>query len=312
MTGFGTASASWSRDDGEATVDVELRSVNARFFELKVRQPFGAGVEQALRKRLGGRLGRGRVELSIGVRRDAGTDAAAPTDALAVFGLEPAQVDRAVAAVAAVGERAHATLELSPINAAELLRLLLSSSKSFGTGDRPSTPPDFLDEIVDRAVEILVEFREREGQALAEALGRLADELEAQVAALVATLPAEADRLGARLRQRIADLTARLAGDGGVPTLDADRLAQEVALVVARGDVTEELDRIGSHLSQLREVLASDARKGQGKTLEFVAQELFREITTIGSKITSHEGSRIVIEAKGTIERIREQVHNVE
>ena len=82
--------------------------------------------------------------------------------------------------------------------------------------------------------------------------------------------------------------------------------------MVARGDVAEELARIASHLTQLREVVGSAAAPGQGKTLEFLAQELLREITTIGSKITSHDGSRIVIEAKGTIERIREQVHNVE
>jgi len=107
---------------------------------------------------------------------------------------------------------------------------------------------------------------------------------------------------------RLQELTKRLGAD----TVDRDRVAQEIAIVVARGDVAEELARIASHLTQLRETLARPAAPGQGKTLEFVGQELLREITTIGSKITSHEGSRIVIEAKGSIERIREQVHNVE
>jgi len=107
---------------------------------------------------------------------------------------------------------------------------------------------------------------------------------------------------------RLQELCTRL----GTEVVDRDRVAQEIAVIVARGDVAEELARIASHLAQLRETVAGPAASGQGKTLEFVAQELLREVTTIGSKITSHEGSRLVIEAKGTLERIREQVHNVE
>ena len=94
--------------------------------------------------------------------------------------------------------------------------------------------------------------------------------------------------------------------------VDRERLAQEIALLVVRGDVSEELARIASHLEQARAVLAQPAQVGQGKTLDFLSQELNREVTTIGSKITSHAGSAVVIAAKGTIERIREQVQNVE
>jgi uncharacterized protein (TIGR00255 family) len=87
-------------------------------------------------------------------------------------------------------------------------------------------------------------------------------------------------------------------------------VAQEVALLVAKADVAEELARIDSHLAQARAVLAESARTGQGKTLDFLSQELLREITTIGGKI--QQGSAIVIEAKGIVGRIREQVQNVE
>lgn len=315
MTGFGTASAPWTTDDGPASVDVELRSVNARYLELKVRQPFGAAVEQRLRKRLGQRLGRGRVDVTIAVRRtdppEGDGDGAGTGDALVRFGIDPTRVDQALAAAVEIRNRAPASLEVGPVNPVELLRLL--TSRTTASGDGPTEAPDFLDGLVDRAADALVAFRTREGSALTEAIGAQADALEAQVAALASTLPPEADRLADRLRQRLDELTARMAKDqpGGVH-LDPDRLAPEVALVVARGDVTEELDRIASHLARLREVLAQAAERGQGKTLEFIAQELFREITTIGSKITSHEGSGIVIEAKGSIERIREQVQNVE
>jgi len=313
MTGFGTASAPWTTDDGPASVDVELRSVNARYLELKVRQPFGAAVEQRLRKRLGQRLGRGRVDVTIAVRRtdpaDAGQDG--PGNALVRFGVDPTRVDRALAAAVEIRNRAPASLEVGPVNPVELLRVL--TSRASGSGDGPTEAPEFLGSLVEQAADALVAFRTREGSALTEAIGAQADALERQVAALAATLPPEADRLAERLRQRLDELTARMAKDpaGGV-RIDPDRLAPEVALVVARGDVTEELDRIASHLARLREVLGQAAERGQGKTLEFIAQELFREITTIGSKITSHEGSGIVIEAKGSIERIREQVQNVE
>lgn len=313
MTGFGTASAPWSTDDGPASVDVELRSVNARYLELKVRQPFGAAVEQRLRKRLGQRLGRGRVDVTIAVRRTDPTegDDAGTGNALVRFGIDPTRVDQALAAALEIRNRAPASLEVGPLNPVELLRLLTSRTTS--SGDGPTDAPDFLDALVDQAADALVAFRTREGSALTEAIGAQADALEGQVAALASTLPPEADRLAERLRQRLDEVTARMAKEqpSGV-RLDPDRLAPEVALVVARGDVTEELDRIASHLARLREVLAAAAERGQGKTLEFIAQELFREITTIGSKITSHDGSGIVIEAKGSIERIREQVQNVE
>jgi len=315
MTGFGTASAPWSTpQEGPATVEVELRSVNARFLELKVRQPFGASTEQQLRKRLGKRLGRGRVDLSVVVRggeSGAASDASAE-DPFAALGIDAVQVDDALRAVSAVAKRADGSLDVAPVNPTELLRLLTATSRP-SAPTRAASAPVFLGDLVDEAVEALLAFRSEEGRALSAAIAKLGDDLEAQVSALNATLPPEGERLAARIQERIAELTARLSGDGALAAaLDADRVAQEVAVVIARGDVTEELDRIASHLSQLRAVLAGDAASGQGKTLEFVAQELFREITTIGSKITSHDGSRIVIEAKGTVERIREQVHNVE
>ncbi|MCH9683791.1 MAG: DUF1732 domain-containing protein, partial [Deltaproteobacteria bacterium] len=174
--------------------------------------------------------------------------------------------------------------------------------------EAPPTPPDFFPEVVNEAIDSLCNFREREGESLATAIEQLASELATHVEGLVACLPPEKERLAARVTARLEQLTARLGADA----VDRDRVAQEIAIVVARGDVAEELARIESHLSQLGEVIAASAAAGQGKTLEFVAQELLREITTIGGKITSHDGSRIVIGAKGVIERVREQVHNVE
>ncbi len=308
MTGYGTASRRWVSDDGPWSLDVELRSVNARFLELKVRQPFGAAIEQKLRRQVEKRLGRGRVELAVHLRATT-PEEVDKSDPLAALGVDRGRVEQAIRAAAEVAHIAHSSLHLSQASALEILRFCQVAQRGpTPSVEAPPKPPDFLQEVVSVAVDGLCGFREREGQALASAIGELADEVNGHVERLEACLPPEQERLAARVNTRLAELTARLGADA----VDRDRVAQEIAIVVARGDVAEELARIASHLTQLRETVASPASAGQGKTLEFVGQELLREITTIGSKITSHEGSRIVIEAKGSIERIREQVHNVE
>lgn len=286
------------------SVHVELRSVNARFLELKLRQPFGAAVDHELRTRLGARLGRGRVELAVALRRV--TEEAA---GLARLGVDPTALGEVLDAVADLQRAASNKLELSPPTALEILRFLQVSGRAHaGSGEAPETPPPFLFDVVDEALAQLCAFRDREGAALCDALGELVQTLAAHTMALRRDLGPQEEALAERLTHRLHELAQRVAASG----LDPDRVAQEVAVLLSRGDVAEELARIDSHLAQAREVLAQDAAPGQGKTLEFLAQELFREITTIGSKIGSHAGSRIVIEAKGTIERIREQVCNVE
>jgi uncharacterized protein (TIGR00255 family) len=308
MTGYGTASRRWVSEDGPWSVDVEVRSVNARFLEVKVRQPYGAAVEQQLRRRVEGRVGRGRVELAIHLRATM-PEEADKHDPLLALGVERGRVEQTIRAAAEVARVAHSSIHLSQASALEILRFCQTA----GRGPTPSvealpTPPEFLLEVVDEALDALCSFRDREGEALAAAIGQLAGELAHEVEQLEACLPPERERLAERVTTRLQELCVRL----GTEVVDRDRVAQEIAIVVARGDVAEELARIASHLTQLRETVAGPAASGQGKTLEFVAQELLREITTIGSKITSHEGSRLVIAAKGTLERVREQVHNVE
>jgi uncharacterized protein (TIGR00255 family) len=308
MTGYGTASRRWASDDGPWSVDVEARSVNARFLEVKVRQPYGAAIEQTLRRRVEGRVGRGRVELAVHLRATV-PEEVDRQDALEYLGVERGRVEQTIRAAAEVARMAHSSLHLSQASALEILRFCQTVPRGpTPSVESPPTPPEFLPEVVDEAVDALCSFRDREGEALAVAIGQLAGELTEQVARLEACLPPERERLAERVTARLSELCARL----GTETVDRERVAQEIAVVVVRGDIAEELARIASHLTQLRDTVEGPAASGQGKTLEFVAQELLREITTVGSKITSHEGSRLVIAAKGTLERIREQVHNVE
>lgn len=304
MTGFGVAERAWP--DKRARVAVELRSVNARYLELKLRQPFGVAVEHRLRKRIEAALGRGRVDLSVRVE-----GAAVSEDALGSAGVDRDQLASTLAALASLAtEAADAKLELGPPSSLELLRFLLSSGASGGgrAAEAPA-PPAFIDELVGEALDALLGMRASEGQALAETLAALYAELEGQIAAVEASLVGEGERLRENLEQRAAALVER--SELGAE-IDPARISQEIALLLVRGDVSEELARIASHLDQARTILAAEASAGQGKTLDFLSQELLREVTTIGSKITSHGGSAVVIEAKRTIERIREQVQNVE
>jgi uncharacterized protein (TIGR00255 family) len=302
MTGFGAASRAWSDGPGgrSAQLGVEIRGVNQRFLEIKLRSPFGAATEQELRRRIEARVGRGRIDASIFVQREESSGAGALDEARV---LEVLAASRRIAALA--GELG---LMAAPVNPLQVLGMVGAPARAQAGSEGPMAPPGWLIECVDEAIDGLVAMREAEGAALCEVLLGLVEALEAQVTAIKAAVVSEGERLHVRLCERITALCAR----AGVEPLPPDRLAQEIAVVVQRSDITEELDRLGSHVGQVRGVLAGSAQVGQGKTLDFLTQELFREVTTIGSKISAHAGSALVIAAKGTIERIREQVQNVE
>ncbi len=306
MTGYGAASQAWDTPGrGRVRVDVEARSVNGRFLEIKLRQPFGAALEPKLRAVIERHVGRGRVEVSVFVRRDAA--AAAENDPLTGLGLD-AQKVAAVAAAAAETRRiaTEAGLEVLPPTSLEVLRFC-GGLKAAPSDEKTEVPP-FAESLIDEALRELAGFRATEGEALEATLRDLAAQLSDSTRLLTELLPPEAERIQERVAARLAELTTR----AGAPALDPSRVAQEVAVVLARGDVAEELARIESHLGQMTSALDAPASVGQGKTLDFLTQELHREFTTMGSKLTSHDGSRIVIEGKAIIERIREQVQNVE
>lgn len=306
MTGFGVADRVWT--ERGLRVWVELRSVNARYLELKIRQPFGVAVEHQLRRALEARIGRGRVELSIRVDGAGGGDGTHPLEAL---GIEHGKLLTVLEALRSLTDEAHrASFQVSHPNSMELLRFLMSANVERGPVERFDAPP-FLDALVDEATTKLVEMRTTEGRALAEVLTSALAELEAQVARIRDSLDGEAERLFAQLVARAQAVLARL-DLSAVGTIERDRVEHELALLLTRGDVSEELARIASHLDQARATLAATPEPGQGKTLDFLSQELLREVTTIGSKVSSHTGSAVVIEAKRSIERIREQVQNVE
>jgi len=307
MTGFGTATRGWTVDDAAFTVEIEARSVNGRHLEVRVRQPWGLAVEQAVRKLVEARCGRGRVDVTIACARASATTAM-PSESLAVLGVEPERLRAVIdAAIQTAMLARRAGLEVLAPTPVELLRLSATPGRASAEAALPAAP-DFLEALATEALDALAQFRATEGEALRSVLAQLVLELRSALDRITVLVASDAAPYAERLHRRVRELCEGAA----VALPDATRLAQEVALFAARADIAEELARLAMHLARSQDVLAAPATAGQGRTLEFVAQELLRELTTIGSKMISHAGAQVVIDAKGTLERLREQVSNVE
>ena len=291
MTGFGAGRG----QAGTETVLVELRSVNNKFCEVKPRLPRElSALEAELVRTVKGRVARGSVEVTV--RREV---------VAGVRGLLP-RVDLALAsAYAKVLRELKSDLGLSgepSVHDVAAMEGVVSLAES---------PPDVaamgkaLQAGLSEALDALEEMRRREGEALArDVLSRL-DFIEKGAAAIARLAPASIDLYRDRLATRIAELLR-----GGPHAADPQRLAQEVAFFADRTDIAEELTRLASHLAQLRGLAAGDAPAG--RKLEFLVQEVNREINTIGSK-AQHAGiASQVVDLKAELERVREQIQNIE
>jgi uncharacterized protein (TIGR00255 family) len=287
MTGFGAGRASSGGED----VDVEVRSVNHKFCEVKVRLPRElSALEVEIVKVTKDRLARGGVE--VAVRRGGAAASFAPRVDVALA----ESYARAYAEIQArLSLPGHVTL--ADVVAAEgVLRL-----------EERAVDPDAAREALRRALgtalDALVAMRGREGEALARDLAGRLEVIEALAARVRELVPRTVEGHRARLAERVAELAR------GVP-VDPARLAQEVALFADRTDVTEELTRLASHVAQARALLG--LAEPAGRKLDFLVQEMHREANTIGSKSQSAEIAGHVVSLKTEIERIREQVQNVE
>jgi uncharacterized protein (TIGR00255 family) len=289
MTGYGEAAAEGERH----TMSVSLKAVNHRFLDLQVRLGEEArGSEAALRELVGKEVQRGRVEMRVDVRPRG--------ERRAEVAVHLGLVQAAVAATQRLVEQGLLERGLA---AGDLLRIPEAFRVELEGGGFEEEDEALLLKVAGEALAQLVASREREGASLQAAmeerlglLAKVADRLDA----LRSTVREE---LAATLRRRLAELLAS-------QPLDEARLAQEVALLVDRSDVTEELDRLRAHLAHFREVAAE--RGPTGKRLDFLTQEIFRELNTTGSKCRNHEMTRAVLDAKVLCEQIREQVQNVE
>ena len=291
MTGFGTAEG----DVGGLRVSVEVRSVNHRFFSPSIKLPgplarWESEVRDAMRKR----VTRGHITLSARFDRDDNGEAAAlPIDETR-FGSYVAQLREL--------QQRHALADA--IDVATILRL----PDVFVTSAREELPPEAssgLVQIVEHAVDALLKMRATEG-------ARLVTYLDDRLAVIEAAL----DRIALRAPQRVLEQRDRLRNavrelaDG--VAVDETRLAQEIAILADRLDVQEELSRFRAHIAAFRSAVASAQPDGVGKRLGFLLQEMLREANTTGSKGNDAAIVNDVLVVKEELERIREQVENLE
>ncbi len=288
MTGYGRAEARGAR----LAVLVEARSLNHRFLEVGVKLPRGfASHEPDLRRLVQGRLARGRVDVTVTARRIAGSPSVV-------------RIDVALGADYLAGARALAAkLGLSgDLAVSDLVRLPGVLSLEEGEPEEAETGP-LLKDATEQALDELVRMRQAEGAALAADLAAHLGALEGWAEGLGRFLPGALERTEARVRTRIHDLL-------GEAPVDPARVAQEAAVWAARSDVAEELARLGSHCRQLGELLSTGG--AVGRQLDFLAQEMHREVNTIASKADDGEIVARVLDGRTVVERLREQAQNVE
>jgi len=290
MTGYGRAEVSGPR----ISAAVECRSVNHRHLDISLKLPRALAVyEPDARRLIQAALQRGRVDVSATLTPAGGAGGT-------TLSVNAAQAREYATAARAVADELRLTATLR-------VEWLLAQPGVLTRDTEPAVAPEegwaLVAQALEAALADLVARREAEGKALAQELGALHETLEAQMALVAARVPVAQTRRMTRLRERIQALLGEIPVDEG-------RLATEVAALAERADITEELARLRVHLGDLR---ARIDEGGQvGRPLDFLIQEINREVNTVGSKADDLEISQAVIAAKATLEKIREQVQNIE
>jgi len=290
MTGFGAADG----EVGGGRVSVEVRSVNHRFFSPSIKLPnVLARWEGDVRDALKRGVTRGHVTLSARFERDEDASAASPID--------EARFSSYVEQLRGLQER-HGLADALDVGT------ILRMPEVFAGTAREEMPAEAgpqLVGIVDRAVHALLEMRRAEGARLVSYLDERLSVIESALDRIAVRAPARVTEQRDRLRAAVRELTDGLA-------VDETRLAQEIALLADRLDVQEELSRFRAHIAAFRAAVKGAQPDGVGKRLGFLLQEMLREANTTGSKGNDAAIVADVLQIKEELERIREQVENLE
>ncbi|MFZ6761601.1 YicC/YloC family endoribonuclease [Pseudoroseomonas sp. WGS1072] len=292
MTGF--ARQSGALPDGTGFV-WELRSVNGRGLDLRLRLPPGLDpLEAPLREAVGVRFKRGNISATLSLKREEQRPRLTP---------DPAALEQAIQLVLAVAARIPGC---PPPRAEAVLALpgVLRAEAADPAAGEEEARRAVLSRAFALALDDLAAARRGEGEKLAAILATLLDEIAALREVALGEAAAQPAAHRARLRAALAEM---LEGERRVPE---ERLAAEVALLAQKSDVREELDRLGAHLAAARALLAEPGPVG--RRLEFLTQEFGRESNTLGAKSASLGLTRIALDLKAALERLREQAANVE
>ena len=293
MTGFGRGDYS----DEISKVTVEIRSVNHRYLDIYVKMPRRYSfAEETIKSAIKERLHRGKVEVSVSVDN--------------------------------IG-RSDSDVRLDKELAARYYSVLSELKDSFDFGEESRVSLSLLSKMPD--VIVTTPASEDEEAMITRLLGATANALddfcsmrEAEGEKLAADLSARADTIQEirdRIEKRAPEIEKEYAAKfkarveeilDGVYEVPAERIALEAAIFADKANITEELVRLGSHISQLRKFLQSDGREAVGKKIDFLIQEMNREANTIGSKSNDREITSSMLDLKAEIEKVREQVQNIE
>lgn len=285
MTGFGAADAQWET----WICQVEIRSVNQRFLDIRCRLPLGfQTMEPEIKKQIKAVSSRGKIDCSIKLEKGA-------SEEKLKLNLERAQrYNELLTEFEALSGRKVGVdaRDLSSLNIIE----------EYKSGEPPEKCEKVIRECLSRALEGLQEMKEREGQAMQSDIQQRLSSCGNIVNSIEKLSQAEPERFRDRLQERFSQLTE------GVK-INPERLEQEIALLADRLDISEEVVRFRTHLEHMDEILS---QREVGKKAEFLMQELNREVNTMASK-SNHAGiSQSSVEIKSELEKVREQLQNIE
>ena len=291
MTGFGQARGPAGP---HRVAEIVVRSVNSRYLDLTVKtRENEVPLEPPLRRVFSRHLHRGKVEVALRLKRlSAGSQEVSIDEAL---------LEALLSRLRALSDRypIEAKLSMRDILAIPQLLTIDSATEAFSAEEVGA-----LEKLADEAARALVAMRESEGAGIAAEISPRIATLRAKASGLEARRDEIARGLAATLRERVRVLFPDVS-------LDPGRLEQEIALAADRADVAEELQRLRGHLDQFDALLASPP-EAVGKTLDFLTQEILRELNTLASKSRDLASTREILDMKAEVEKIREQVQNVE
>ncbi|MCP4287247.1 MAG: YicC family protein [Gammaproteobacteria bacterium] len=288
MTSSMTAFARVQDVDTDGELTWEIRSVNHRFLETMVRLPEELrALDPIVRECVSKRLGRGKVDCTLRYKPASDTAAGVRVNS---------RLARQI--ISSAGEVSKLLHDSSPLRSMDILRwpgVLEPEERDLTPLQKRATNG------LERAIDGLVEAREREGTKLAELIAQRCTSLRQEVLKVIELMPLILEAVRERLRARLNELSDEL---------DPARLEQEIALLAQKLDVDEEMDRLAAHIEEVEAVLK---RSGPvGRRLDFLMQELNREANTLASKSNHVKTTRIGVEMKVLIEQMREQIQNIE
>ena len=287
MTGFGQAERAFETME----VSVEVRTLNGRYLDMKLRLPRGARfLEARLRQVIREKLGRGRVDLSLEITWKSRSR----------YRID----DEVVKNYLTIVEHLRSLGVGGELDAATCLQLSGTLVANQPANEIRPFSDDLL-AVAGEALDRVVEARQAEGARLFEDMMARIRSLERTVEDIGGHAPEVFEQARAKLTKRLEEMNLSFAPDQG-------RLAEEIAYYAARAEISEEITRMRSHVVRFSDQLQEPGSEPRGKNLDFLCQEMHREVTTILAKSSLPHVSSLALEAKGEIEKIREQVQNVE